>query len=157
MAIFDAMLELSEEQDLGATTSTGSIAATNVLDMVVSDVDLGAGNPVWLNVKVGTEAIINSDSDATLTVALCNESATDATIDGSSNVLWQTAAIAQTALTAGAEVIKIPLPNQVDSERYVGVLYTIGGSSALTAGTINAWLDNGAASSYNTQIAESNI
>jgi len=112
-----------------------------------------------LNVKVGTEAITNvaSDSDATLTVALCNESATDAVIDGSSNVLWQTAAIPQASLTAGSEVIKMPLPNQVDSERYVGVLYTIGGTSALATGTINAWLDNGAASSYNTQIAESNI
>jgi hypothetical protein len=155
MAIFDAMLEFSDEQDIGAETATGSVAATNVLDLVVSDVNLGAGEPVWLNVRMGTESLSQTDSDATLTLALVRE--TDTTIDGSSTVIYQTPAIAQTALTAGSWVMRMPLPNDVDDDRYIGLLYTIGGTSKATAGTINAWLDHGAASDYNTQVAESNI
>ena len=50
----------------------------------------------------------------------------------------------------------MPLPYNVDEESIVGLLYTIGGTTS-TVGTINAWLDNGPQSSYDVQVAESNI
>ena len=155
MAIFDAMLELSNDQDLGANADSSTEASTNIIDFVISDVEIGAGNPLWLNIKVGTEAISNTDSDATLTVALCRD--TVAPIDSSSTVIYQTAAIAQTALTAGTPILRMPLPNNVDEDRIVGLLYMINGSSNSTAGTVDAWIDNGAPSSFNTQVSASNI
>ena len=155
MAIFDAMFELSNDQDLGANADSSTEASTNIIDFVVSDVEIGGGEPVWLNIKVGTESIVNPDSDATLTVALCKD--TVAPIDSSSTVIYQTAAIPQASLTAGETILKMPLPNRVDDDPIVGLLYTINGSSATTAGTVDAWLDNGASTSFNTQVAESNI
>lgn len=155
MALFDAMLEFSDDQDIGALTASETAASTNVLDFVNSDLEMGAGNPIWLNVKVGTEAIVNTDSDATLVMALVRE--TDTTLDSSSTVIYQTPAIAQTSLTAGKWIMRMPLPYNVDEDRYVGLLYTAGGSSAFTAGKVDAWLDHGPQSSFDTQVSESNI
>jgi hypothetical protein len=157
MAIFDAMLELSDDQDIGTLTASEVEASENVFDFTQADLEMGAGEPLWLNVRMGTEAIVNSDSDATLTVALKTETNTDGTIDASSTTLWTTPAIAQTALTAGAWIMRMPLPYNVDDGRLIGLLYTAGGSSAFTAGKVDAWIDHGAQSSYDTQVTTSNI
>ena len=157
MAIFDAMLEFSDDQDIGTLTASEVVASTDVLDFTQSDLEMGAGEPVWLNVRMGTEGIINSDSDATLVVSLMTETNTDGTIDASSTYLYSTPAIAQTALASGAWIIRMPLPYNVDDGRLVGLLYTAGGSSAFTTGKVNAWVDHGAQSSYDTQVTTSNI
>jgi len=154
MAIFDAMLEFSDGQLL-----TGSAAASNVLDLQAADLELGAGTPMYLNVKVGT-ALTSAGSGATLTIALCNDA--DATIDGSSTIVFQTDAIAEAACTAGAYLVRMALPVNfdkdwgADSGQYLGVYYTVAGEN-FTAGTIDAWIDNGPQSGYNTQVTTSNI
>ena len=155
MALFDAMLELSDEQDIGANADSSTEASTNIIDFTQADLEMGAGNPLWLNVKMGTEALANTDSDATLTVALCHD--TVAPVDSSSTVKYQTAAIAQTALTAGAWVLRMPLPYDVDDGRIAGLLYTVNGSSDSTTGTVDAWIDNGPSSSFDVQVSASSI
>ena len=77
-------------------------------------------------------------------------------LDTSSIVTYATRALTETELTAGAWVLRMSLPNNVDEERYVGILYTIAGATS-AKGTINAWLDNGPQSSHDTQVSESNI
>ena len=156
MAIFDAMLEFSDAQSMIETDSTESIASTNILDFQANDLEMGAGEPMYLNVKVGNTAIIDgtTDSASTLTVKLVADSTT--TLDVGSTVTFQTRAFAQSEMLAGAWLARISLPVTVDSERYVGMLYTVGGA-AITAGTINAWIDSGPQSSYDTQVSASNI
>ena len=150
MALYDAMFEFSDGQSLTATA-----AATNVIDLQDSDLELGAGEPMYLNVRVGATALTSSVEDSTLVVALVGD--TDATIDGSSIVVIQTPAVAEATLVAGAWILRTALPTDFDANQYIGIYYTVAGSGDFTAGTINAWVDNGPQSSYDTQVAESNI
>ena len=154
MAIFDAMFELSDEQDIGANSASSTEASTNIIDWTQADLELGAGEPLWLNIKMGTEALDSTAGAATLTVALCHD--TVAPIDSSSTVIYQTGAIPEASLTAGAWILRMPLPYNVDDGRINGLLYTIG-TDASTAGTVNAWIDHGPQSSYDTQVSASNI
>ena len=149
MAIFDAMFELSDNQ-----TITTAAASTNILDMVYENLEMGAGTPLWLNVKVGATAFTTGgDNDGTLTVALVYD--TVAPVDGSSTVIYQTAALAEANLTAGAWILRMPLPYNFDEESIVGLYYTT--ANTITAGTVDAWIDNGSQSSYDTQVTTSKI
>ena len=130
------------------------MASTNIVDWTAANLEMGAGEPVWLNVKVGTEAYDSAEGTATLVVALCYD--TVAPIDSSSTVIYQTAAIPEASLTAGAWILRMPLPYNVDEERIMGLLYTVGGTTS-TTGKVDAWLDNGAQSSFDTQVSASNI
>lgn len=156
MAIFDAMLEFSDAQSLIDTGSAVSLASTNILDVQQNDLELGAGEPMYLNVRVGSTAIADgtTDSASTLVVKLVADSTT--TLDTGSTVTFQSKAFTQAQMTAGKWLARISLPYNVDAERYVGLLYTAGGA-AVAAGTIDAWFDSGPQSSYDTQVAESNI
>jgi len=153
MAIFDAMLELSDDQDI--SQSAGTYASTDILDFTQADLEMGAGEPLWLNVKMGTEALDSSGGAATLVVALCHD--TVAPIDSSSTVIYQTAALAEgTGTAVGAWILRMPLPYNVEDGRIVGLLYTIAGETS-TTGTVDAWIDHGPQSSYDTQVSASNI
>jgi hypothetical protein len=153
--MFDAMFEFSDNQDI--SQAQGSVASTNTLDWQAADLEMGAGEPIWLNVRIGTafaEVEGATNGASTLVVALCNDSVDP--IDGSSTVLYQTRALPETALTARAWVLRMPLPVDVDSDRILGLYYTIGGATS-AVGTIDAWLDHGPQSSYDTQVSASNI
>ena len=123
MAIFDAMFELSDDQDI--SQAVGSVASTNIIDFQAAGLEMGAGEPVYLNVRIGTEAVAEVEGATTgactLVVALVSD--TVAPIDGSSIVKYQTAALAETALTAGAWVLRMALPVDVDANRIVGLYY----------------------------------
>ena len=149
MAIFDALLEFSDEQAITVTA-----VATNSLDMQAANLEMGAGEPIYLNVKVGNTAFTTGgDNDGTLVVALVYD--TVSPIDTSSSVIYQTPALAESTLTAGTWIMRMALPVDVDKGQFVGLLYTT--ANDITGGTINAWLDHGPQSSYDTQVAESNI
>ena len=155
MAIFDVMAEFSDEQDI--SQAAGTVASTDILDWTLSDLEMGAGEPLWLNVRMGTEPLASATTNATLEVALCYD--TVAPIDSSSTVIWTTPTgvpIPEADLTAGAWILRMPLPYNVDEERITGLLYTIG-TATTTTGTVNAWIDYGPQSSYDTQVSESNI
>jgi len=151
MALFDAMFEFSDYQLL-----TGSAQSTNILDMQAADLEMGAGTPIYLNVRVNAAA--DMAGGTTLIVRLHNSSTTDidAGTEGSTNnILWSSGTLAQANLTAGTWITRIALPVNFDSNRYVGLQYTDAG--AYTAGGIDAWLDQGPQSSYDTQVSASNI
>ena len=148
MAIFDAMLEFSDNQPVTATA-----ISTNSLDMQAADLEMGAGEPLYLNVRVGDTDMDSAGNAATLTVALVYDATA---LDTSSTVIYQTIALAEATLTAGTWILRMALPVDYDKGRYVGLLYTAG-TENFTAGTIDAWLDHGPQSSYDTQVAVSNI
>ena len=161
MALFDASLEFSDDQSLISTNSVAATAASNTYNFSdttqeLSGLEIGAGNPMWLNVRVGTSGVIDgtTDSASTITVALVNEA--DTTIDASSRVMYQSRAFTQAEMTAGSWLVRVPLPNDIDGQPYMGVLYTSAGA-AVTAGSVNAWIDNGPQSSHDTQVSASNI
>lgn len=148
MALYDALFEFSDDQAVTVTA-----VATNSIDFQSSDLEMGAGEPVYLNVRVGTtDFTTGGDNDGTLTVALVYD---DTAVDTSSTVIYQTVALAEAALTAGTWIMRMALPVDVDKERYVGLLYTT--ANDITGGSINAWIDHGPQSSYDTQVASSNI
>jgi hypothetical protein len=148
MALLDALFEFSDNQ----TITNADVAATNVLDMQAANLEMGAGTPIYLNVRVGTAFAGGTN----ITVNLVSE--TDATIDGSSIITLTSQAFTTAttpSLAAGQWLLRVPLPVNFDENRYVGVYYTRTGT--FTAGTVNAWLDNGPQSSYDTQVTTSNI
>jgi hypothetical protein len=152
MALFDAMFELSDDQDV--SQAAGTVASTDIIDFTQADLEMGAGQPYWLNVRVGTEPLASATTNATLAVALCYD--TVAPVDSSSTVIYTTPALAEAGLTAGAWILRMPLPVNVDEERIVGLLYTIG-TATTTTGTVDAWIDNGPQSSFDVQVSASNI
>ena len=149
MAIFDAMFELSDNQAITATA-----VSTNDWDFQAAGREMGAGEPLYLNVRVGDTDFDSGADDGTLTVALVYDATA---LDTSSTVIYQTVALAEAALTAGTWIMRMALPVDVDKGRYIGLLYTVAGSGNFTAGTIDAFLDHGPQSSYDTQVAVSNI
>ncbi len=156
MAIFDAKLEFSDDQDVAM--STGTSGSTNIFNFSQSDLEMGAGEPLWLNVRMGTEAIAATSGSTggacTLVVSLVNESNT--TIDSSSVVVFSSKSFTEAELTKGHWLIRIPLPYNVDDQKYMGVLYTIGGDTAAD-GKVDTWIDHGPQSSHDTQVSVSNI
>lgn len=151
MALFDVMFEFSNNQPL-----TGNAQSTNILDMQALDLEMGAGEPIYLNIRVDPAEDFAGGS--TLKCVLHNSNSTDidAGTEGSTNnTLWSSGLIPQANLTAGAWIIRIPLPVDFDSNRYIGLQYTDAGT--YTNGGINAWLDHGPQSSYDTQVSVSNI
>ena len=152
MALFDVMFELDDALDLSTHTATEVEASTNVIDWVDTDLEMGQGEPLYLNIRV--ETAFGSAGAATLQVDVMRETDTD--IDASSTTIYETGLIPVASLVAGYLILGMTLPINIDEDRYVGLLYTIG-TAAMTAGTVNAWIDHGPQSSYDTQVTGSNI
>jgi hypothetical protein len=152
MAIYDALFEfLDDGQLIGTDTTDYNAATAKELDWVDSDLEMGSGNPVYLNIRVGTTAYSGGTSvDFKLFADDTSEGH-----DSSSLIVLASGARTIGVLTAGAWVLRVPLPVDVDAERYLQIGATFAGTVA--AGTINAWLDHGPQSSYDTQVWPSNI
>ena len=152
MALFDVMYELFDDATLVASSTTDFVGGTcRTIDMQASDLEMGAGEPIWLNVRVGTTAYTGGTN---VNFILTADTAA-AGHDGNSDVVLQSGNRAVSTLTVGAWIFRCPLPVDYDTSRYLslGVI----GDGATTLGTINAWLDHGPQSSYDTQVSTSNI
>ena len=148
MAIFDAKYELFDDATLVASTTTDYVGATcKTIDWGASDLEMGAGNPIWINIRVGTTAYVGGTN---ATFRLFADTAA-AGHDASSAEVSSSGLRAISTLTAGAWILRCPLPVNVDDKRYLSLAITTDG--ATTAGTIDAWLDHGPQSSYDTQVS----
>lgn len=162
MALFDAMLELSDGQTI--TTASTTHASENTFNFSdttqeLTGLEMGAGQPMWFNARVGNVAFAatsgSTAGSVTLTIALVNDANT--TIDSSSEVMYQSRAFTEDELIKGAWLVRIPLPYDIDKQAYMGALYTVAGDDLGDEAKINVWIDNGSQSSHDTQVAESNI
>ena len=157
MAIFDAKLEFSDNQTI--TTASATHAASNTFNFGQADLEMGAGEPLWFNAKVGTVAFAatsgTTSGGCTLKVELVNETDTD--IDSSSKVVFSSKVFTEAELIKGKWLIRIPLPYNVDYQTIMGVLYTVAGDDLGDEAKIATWIDHGPQSSFDTQVSESNI
>ncbi len=155
MAIFDAMFEfLDDGQLIGTSTTDYNATTANELDWTIANLEMGAGEPVWLNIKVGTTAYSPTTAADTVDFKLFADDTSEGH-DSDSTIVLASGARETSTLTAGAWVLRVPLPVDVDTERYLQIGATF--NEATTAGTIDAWLDHGPQSSFDTQVAPSNI
>ena len=149
MAIFDAMFEFSDNQDAFDTDDT--VFSTNVIDLQAYDLELGAGTPLYLNVRVGTVAFTGGTS-----IQVVVRSDTDAAQTGGDDIYSSEAFAVDDAESAiGAWLVRVPLDVDFDKNQYLYVAYTNVGAN--TAGKVNTWIDHGPQSSYDTQVNASNI
>lgn len=130
--ILDKTNEFSDGQAV-----TASAISTNVIDLNPSgannEVDIGAGEPVWLVVQVDETAA--AAGAATVTVSLESSAAPGMT---SARTHATTGAVALANLTAGSEIARLRLPGG-DYLRYLGVRYTVG-TGPLTGGRFSAFI-----------------
>lgn len=143
--ILDTQLKFSGSIAAGnaATRSGQAITATaistNVVDLrqaatpALADEAL-VGGDMWL-VVIALTAAAGGDSAKTLTITLESDSTAD--LATSATVHYSTAAIAGSAITAGAVLARIKLPSG-DYERYLGLRYTV--SASFTSFQVLAFL-----------------
>jgi len=149
MALFDVMFEFSDNQPITVDT-----AATNSLDMQAADLEMGAGTPIYLNIRCGTTFDSAGDT-ATLVISLVNDA--DNTIDVSSIKILSTRALAvgDPELTAGGS-ISFSLPVDFDWDRYIGIWMEVAVQD-FNAGNLDIWFGNESIGSHDTQVSNSNI
>jgi len=115
--------------DAQALTTQATVDSTNVLDLT-KDGDMMGKQPWWV-VRVNT--LFTSEGSATLAASLHTASVSSFEQIGQMAL----AATALSALTAGAVLVKMPIPFGV--KRYVKTVFTVG-AAAMTAGKIDSFI-----------------
>ena len=153
MAIFDAKFELLDDGTLWADGTTDYNAGTaKEIDWTQANLEMGAGTPLYLNIRVGTTAYAGGTTADFKLFADASSSGHDS----SSTVVMATGPIALTAIDAAGDwIYRGTLPVNVDAERYLQLGVTCVGT--FTAGSVDCWIDHGPQSSYDTQVTTSNI
>ena len=128
--ILDNNLIYSESQ--AETTIAGH--NSNVLDHGRVNADIGKGTSIFLDIRV----VDACTSGGSATVTFSFQTSEDAT---NWTMIFQTKPWPISALTAGKQVLRTPLPDGL--LRYTKVVYTIG-TAALTGGSFDADLHLGA-------------
>ena len=126
--------ELVLEMGMACETTAGTDYASGCIDLGASDRDVGAGRPMYCVINVTTD--FASTDSATIQFQLLEDAGTG--IDGNSIILSTTELFAYATMTAGRELIVIPVPPGV-ALRYLG-LGVVTGSYTTTTGTIDAFL-----------------
>lgn len=133
--ILDERNEFADATAL-STAATGLALVGDVIDLGTDGVNDVEG--MYLVVTVDTA--VTSAGAATVEFQLASDAQAAIAVDGSASVHAKSAAIAKTALVAGAQAFVVALPKG-QYERYLGILQNVG-TAALTAGKINAFLTN---------------
>lgn len=133
----DKLTEFSDAQDLDA--ETGTILATNQIDLSSIGRDIGNGEPLYLVMTVD-EAFTDGGDSATLTVRLVSDDT--ASIHASTSTIhFQSEALVKTKLTLGATFVwVVPYGSGVTYEQFLGVNYV----------TATAGFDDGMVSTFLT-------
>lgn len=126
--IIDAQLRFSDAQDL-FTPAAGTIVATNNIDLLSANRNVGRGYPKRIQ-AVASAAFAGGTSVQAQVIQSANSNMS------SPDVLVSGPVVVTASLTAGAEILDVPVPDV--TKRYLGVQYiTIGD---YTTGTVSAHL-----------------
>lgn len=140
MAIMDSRTLVCENFDLDQ--ETGTYLATNQIDLGVAGIDLGSGQPVYLNIAV-EEAFTDGGDSATLEIRVVSDDT--ASIHASTSTIhFKSAPMLKAALTLG-DTFSYVLPTGAGSaqtyERYLGINFIVA-TAGFDAGEITAWLSH---------------
>jgi hypothetical protein len=127
--ILDKQLIFSDAQAVTVTA-----ISENTIDLGAANLDIGQGNPIYLEIWLDTAFDTSAD---TLTITL-QDGATVGAVADIMTVLEATATSALLAANVGL-LRKISLPN--DLKRHLALYYTA--SAGLTSGKLNAFLTIG--------------
>jgi len=125
--IMDSKLILSDGQAI-----TETAASENEIDFGAASLNIGQGNPIYLEVWLDTAFDTSSD-----TLAIAIKDSPDGTTYTERMVVLP--ALATSSLLTAKQLVKVSLPEGL--ARYVELYYTV--SSSLTSGVINAFLTIG--------------
>lgn len=146
MAIMDAKLELSDAQSLTTSTTAGNeIQSSNLIDLGAANLQIGAGVPLMLNVRVNTafsgtgprtfQAKLMTNTDSTLT-------------DGTTIIATDAIAISANLNSAGTWILRQSIPYEA-LQRYLGLVYVLAADvTNMTTGAVDAWISLDSQSSY---------
>lgn len=141
--ILDELLEFADNVSVAGSAGTALIG--DVIDLEASGLNPGIGEDLWLVLRTGNTEIITGGTAGTIQFTLASDAQAAVATDGSATVhllsaslVSDDAAANSDALNAGGVILAAKLPSG-SYERYLGVLCTIG-TTAVTAGTINAFL-----------------
>lgn len=132
--LIDQSLVLSDAQAITATAASTNVYDSTQGTLVSGSTGIGAGEPVYVIVNVGT-------AFATLTSLTFSLRTSDTVSSGalsSATTLISTPAIGVASLTANSAQAAFVIP-PLGGKRYFDVNYTVGGSNA-TAGTVTAYI-----------------
>lgn len=127
----DLFNQFSDAQAVTATAISTNVIDANHVSNALKDQGVG-GEPLYLRIQID-EAFATATS-----VTFTLESDDNASLS-SATTHWSSGVVLIAALTVGAVVATIRVPEAATYQRYVGLRYTIGGSSA-TAGKVTAFL-----------------
>lgn len=146
MPMFDAYLKYCDALDF-TSQGVGTLIGTNEIDFeetVLPDgvttldyPDKGSGSPLVVRFMC-TTSFTSANSTATVAFALCFDTATKAGGTSAGTIVVQTAPILVTALTAGAYIPELKIPDQ--HARFSNVNFVVA-VQTITAGAITAYID----------------
>lgn len=132
MPLLDNQLVISDAQ---AVTTT--VIGTNVIDLTKVGNPIHRGRPMYAVITVATA--VTATGAATVAFNLEADSATG--LGATPTVLYTKSATGKAALTAGARVMRVAIPEGIAAtDRYIGVRYTVA-NGPLTAGKFDARLE----------------
>lgn len=131
MAILDEKLELCDGVQINCTTTETSILG-DIINLGGSDLNIGAGTPLELNILISTRPT----STCVLTLKLFTHS-TSAVASGSAIMTFQSI---NSSLSAGTFVFRGRLPDSIDRSKYIGLVGTQSGEVDPT-GVLDAWIN----------------
>lgn len=133
MSIMDAKLELSDAQAITKSTRT---ASTNFIDLGAASLYVGAGTPLYLNVRVNT-LFAGGGATGSLTTHLMDGAHTSGVCSGTT-LLSKT--ISNSLLTAGKWIMRVAIPVE-GYMRFLRLRYVNSqGTTEYTAGKVDAWI-----------------
>ena len=134
MTIMDKPLVLSDAQAITKNTRT---ASTNFIDLGAASLYIGAGTPLYLNVRVNTTFVGGGESGTALTVHLMDGAHTSGVCSGTT-LLSKT--ITTSLLAKGKSIMRVALPNE-GYMRFLRLRYVnSSATTAWTAGAADAWI-----------------
>lgn len=140
--ILDELLEFCDETSMILSSGAAALIG-DVVDLGAVSLDIGNGEPIYLVIKTGSTEIITGSAAGTLTFTLASDAQAAITTGFtphlvSAALVSDDSAANSDALNAGGTILVAALPYGT-YERYLGIMVTVG-TTALTAGTVNAFL-----------------
>lgn len=136
MAIMDLKLELSDAQTICFTDTQTGTASTNLLDLGAAKLAIGAGTPLYLNIRVCQADFANDGTTASITFNL--HASTGAAFGITSYVMSRK--VIQADLTAGSWIMRVPIPSELE-RRYLRLRYVNSNvTTGFTAGQVDSWI-----------------